>query len=118
MAWLGGSGFARATCDDFSRMLMLTDGRWHGAARVWCRARRVRERGCEAKKKTPDFDAAHEHASPLAPNVGESGQTSHAIMQCHIAPRRAQRAEKLGGMWFVGRVGQGLRMEPGGEVTA
>ena len=67
---------------------------------------------------TPDFDAAHEHASPLAPNVGESGQTSHAIMQCHIAPRRAQRAEKLGGMWFVGRVGQGLRMEPGGEVTA
>ena len=71
-----------------------------------------------AKKKTPDFDAAHEHASPLAPNVGESGQTSHAIMQCHIAPRRAQRAEKLGGMWFVGRVGQGLRMEPGGEVTA
>ena len=42
----------------------------------------------------------------------------HAAMQRRIAPRRAQRAEKLGGMWFVGRVGQGLRMEPGGEVTA
>ena len=89
---------------------------------AWRRAcvvpRAARQRGCGAKKKTPDFDAAHEHASPLALNVGESGQTLHAIMQCHIAPRRAQRAEKLGGMWFVGRVGQGLRMEPGGEVTA
>ena len=41
-----------------------------------------------------------------------------SLMQRRIAPRRAQRAEKLGGMWFVGRVGQGLRMEPGGEVTA
>ena len=85
-----------------------------------CGAARGASEGLRGKKKkTPDFDAAHEHASPLALNVGESGQTLHAIMQCHVAPAARREARLgVGGTWFVGRVGQGLRMEPGGEVTA
>ena len=81
-----------------------------------CRAVAQSE-GIVGQKKCPGFRRSAQMSIATRARCWVGPVIACSSVPCCISAR-AQRAEKLGGMWFVGRVGQGLRMEPGGEVTA